>query len=68
MSAVFLPFLILRYRLYSHAYLYLHSMSMMIGKKAALIILTDGEASDGDIVGERWTERDMVKYDVTGQL
>ena len=24
----------------------------IVGKKAALIIMTDGEASDGDIVGE----------------
>ena len=28
------------------------SFVIVIGKKAALIILTDGEASDGDIIGE----------------
>ena len=30
----------------------LHMIFFIVGKKAALIIMTDGEASDGDIVGE----------------
>ena len=31
---------------------HLHAVFFFVGKKAALIIMTDGEASDGDIVGE----------------
>ena len=30
----------------------LHMIFFIVGKKAALIIMTDGEPSDGDIVGE----------------
>ena len=30
----------------------LYIIFFIVGKKAALIIMTDGEASDGDIVGE----------------
>ena len=34
------------------AHVYLSFVHNFLGKKAALIIMTDGEASDGDIVGE----------------
>ena len=30
----------------------LYMIFFIVGKRAALIIMTDGEASDGDIVGE----------------
>ena len=32
----------------------------VIGKKAAVVILTDGEASDGDIVGKK--KRTVILY------
>ena len=35
-----------------YAHVYLSFVHNFLGKKAALIIMTDGEPSDGDIVGE----------------